>query len=84
MTDLLVRNARLVATVDARGLVTATGAGWVDIIARVSESEISGTVTLLVEVVPAREALKAFYNATGPVIAMDCRSFLSCASWKTV
>ncbi|MYC99434.1 MAG: hypothetical protein F4X13_09220 [Gammaproteobacteria bacterium] len=55
----------LVATVDARGLVTATGAGWVDIIARVSESEISGTVTLLVEVVPAREALKAFYNAAG-------------------
>lgn len=55
----------LVATVDARGLVTATGAGWVDIIAKVSESEISGTVTLLVEVVPAREALKAFYNATG-------------------
>ena len=55
----------LVATVDAQGLVTATGAGCVDITADVAGSEISETVTLLVEILPAREALVALYNATG-------------------
>ena len=56
-----------VGTVDARGLVTAEGVGWVEITAATTRSDVTRTITLLVEALPARDALVALYNATdGP------------------
>ena len=56
-----------VATVDATGLVTGEGVGTVEITAAVAGSDITGTATLQVEALPARDALIALYDATdGP------------------
>ena len=56
-----------VATVDASGLVRAKGVGSAEITAGVTGSSALGIVTLLVEALPERDALVAFYHSTnGP------------------
>ncbi len=55
----------LIATVDPAGLVTAEGVGSVEITAASGDAGITGTATLVVEALPARDALIALYNATG-------------------
>ena len=60
-------NDESVATVDATGLVTGVGDGTVEITASLAGSDIISTAALEVEVLPARDALVALYNATaGP------------------
>ena len=60
-------NDESVATVDATGLVTGVGDGTVEITASLTGSDIIATAALEVEVLPARDALVALYNATaGP------------------
>ena len=60
-------NDESVATVDTAGLVTGVGDGTVEITASLAGSDIIATAALKVEVLPARDALVALYNATaGP------------------
>ena len=54
-----------VAQVDPSGLVKAKGLGSVEITASVSGSSAAGIATLLVEALPERDALVAFYHVTG-------------------
>ena len=75
-----------VATVGDRGLVTAVAEGSAEITARDADADLAGSVTVVVDLIDDREALVAFFHATGGSGARP-RGWLSDAplgSWEGV